>query len=91
MATYARQGMRVIAFAQRRDVAAEEISVDDVAKNLQFAGLLCMIDPPRSEAMDAIKVCHSAGITVKMITGDHPVTAEAIGRQLGLLQQGRVP
>ena len=89
MATYARQGMRVIAFAQRRDVAAEEISPDDVAKNLQFAGLLCMIDPPRTEAMDAIRICHSAGITVKMITGDHPVTAEAIGRQLGLLQHGQ--
>ena len=59
------------------------------AVDLQFAGLLCMIDPPRTEAMDAIRVCHSAGITVKMITGDHPVTAEAIGRQLGLLQQGQ--
>jgi magnesium-transporting ATPase (P-type) len=89
MATYARQGMRVIAFAQRRDVAAEDISPDDVTKDLQFAGLLCMIDPPRTEAMDAIRVCHSAGITVKMITGDHPVTAEAIGRQLGLLKHGQ--
>ena len=89
MATYARQGMRVIAFAHRRDVAAAEISPDDVAKNLQFAGLLCMIDPPRTEAIDAIRICHSAGITVKMITGDHPVTAEAIGRQLGLLQHGQ--
>jgi Ca2+-transporting ATPase len=89
MATYARQGMRVIAFAQSRDFAAEEISPDDVAKNLQFAGLLCMIDPPRTEAMDAIRICHSAGITVKMITGDHPVTAEAIGRQLGLLKHGQ--
>jgi len=89
MATYARQGMRVIAFAHRRDVAAEEISPDDVTKDLQFAGLLCMIDPPRTEAMDAIRICHNAGITVKMITGDHPVTAEAIGRQLGLLQHGQ--
>ncbi|MBL0225061.1 MAG: cation-transporting P-type ATPase [Geobacteraceae bacterium] len=89
MATYARQGMRVIAFAQRRDVAAEEISPDDVTMNMQFAGLLCMIDPPRTEAMDAIRICHSAGITVKMITGDHPVTAEAIGRQLSLLQHGQ--
>lgn len=89
MATYARQGMRVIAFAQRRDVAAEEISPNDVTQDLQFAGLLCMIDPPRTEAMDAIRVCHSAGITVKMITGDHPVTAEAIGRQLGLLKHGQ--
>jgi len=89
MATYARQGMRVIAFAQRRDVAAEDISPDDVAMNLEFSGLVCMIDPPRTEAMDAIRICHSAGITVKMITGDHPVTAEAIGRQLGLLQHGQ--
>ncbi|MEI8354969.1 MAG: HAD-IC family P-type ATPase [Deltaproteobacteria bacterium] len=89
MATYARQGMRVIGFAYRRDVAAEEISPDDVAMNLQFSGLLCMIDPPRTEAMDAIRICHRAGITVKMITGDHPVTAEAIGRQLGLLHHGQ--
>ena len=89
METYARQGMRVIAFAQRRAFPAEQISADDVAKDLQFAGLLCMIDPPRTEAMEAIRVCHSAGITVKMITGDHPVTAEAIGRQLGLLQHGQ--
>ena len=89
MATYARQGMRIIAFAHRLDVAEEKISADDVAQELQFAGLLCMIDPPRTEAMDAIRICHSAGITVKMITGDHPVTAEAIGRQLGLLPHGQ--
>lgn len=90
MATYARQGMRVIAFAQRQAATAEQIGPDDVAGGLEFAGLLGMIDPPRSEAMDAIRLCHSAGITVKMITGDHPVTAEAIGRQLGLLQPGQV-
>ncbi len=89
MATYARQGMRVIAFAQKKNVSADQIQPDAVRGNLLFAGLLCMIDPPRTEAMDAIRICHSAGITVKMITGDHPVTAEAIGRQLGLLPQGQ--
>jgi magnesium-transporting ATPase (P-type) len=89
METYARQGMRIIAFAQRRAFSSEQISPEDVAGDLQFAGLLCMIDPPRTEAMDAIRICHSAGITVKMITGDHPVTAEAIGRQLGLLLHGQ--
>ena len=89
MATYARQGMRVIAFAQKKNVAAGQIQPDSVREGLQFAGFLCMIDPPRTEAMDAIRICHSAGITVKMITGDHPVTAEAIGRQLGLLPQGQ--
>ena len=89
MDTYARQGMRVIAFAFKKNVAAQQIEPESVRAGLQFAGLLCMIDPPRTEAMDAIKICHQAGITVKMITGDHPVTAEAIGRQLGLLRQGQ--
>jgi len=89
MATYARQGMRVIAFAHKKNVSANQIQPESVRGGLQFAGLLCMIDPPRTEAMDAILVCHSAGITVKMITGDHPVTAEAIGHQLGLLPQGQ--
>ncbi|MCM2285580.1 MAG: HAD-IC family P-type ATPase [Desulfobacula sp.] len=89
MATYARQGMRVIAFAQKKNLSADQIQPESVCGDLLFAGLLCMIDPPRTEAMDAIRICHSAGITVKMITGDHPVTAEAIGRQLGLLPQGQ--
>jgi Ca2+-transporting ATPase len=89
MATYARQGMRVIAFAQKKNLSADQIQPESVRGDLLFAGLLCMIDPPRTEAMDAIRICHSAGITVKMITGDHPVTAEAIGRQLGLLPQGQ--
>ena len=89
MATYARQGMRVIAFAQKKNLSTDQIQPESVRGDLLFAGLLCMIDPPRTEAMDAIRICHSAGITVKMITGDHPVTAEAIGRQLGLLPQGQ--
>lgn len=89
MDTYARQGMRVIALAGKDAGRTEQISPADVAGGLAFAGLLCMIDPPRTEAMDAIRACHGAGITVKMITGDHPVTAEAIGRQLGLLQDGQ--
>jgi len=91
MEIYARQGMRVIACASKEADRAEDISPEDVAGGLTFAGLLCMIDPPRTEAMDAIRECHGAGITVKMITGDHPVTAEAIGRQLGLLQEGQTP
>ena len=85
METYARQGMRVIAFAWKPHGRREDISTDDMLDGMTFAGLLGMIDPPRTEAMEAIRVCHAAGITVKMITGDHPVTAAAIGRQLGLL------
>ncbi len=85
METYGRQGMRVIAFAWRGAGCCTQFLPADVESGLTFAGLVGMIDPPRSEAMDAIRVCHKAGIIVKMITGDYPTTAEAIGRQLGLL------
>jgi Ca2+-transporting ATPase len=81
----ARQGMRVLAVAilwrDRSDPTLEE---EELA-NLEFAGLLGMIDPPREEAIRAVAECQEAGITVKMITGDHPATATAIARQLGLL------
>ena len=73
METYARQGMRVIAFAWRATGDSNHVSPADVADGMIFAGLLGMIDPPRSEAMDAIRICQGAGITVKMITGDHPL------------------
>jgi Ca2+-transporting ATPase len=91
--TFARQGMRMIAFAGRRNVENDRLLPGEEEGGFAFAGLMGMIDPPRSEALDAIRVCHGSGITVKMITGDHPVTAEAIGRQLGLLtaEQQAVP
>ncbi|MDD2897663.1 MAG: HAD-IC family P-type ATPase [Desulfuromonadaceae bacterium] len=89
METYGRQGMRVIALAWREAGDILQISAADVAHGLTFAGLIGMIDPPRSEAVDAIRVCHGAGIVVKMITGDHLTTAEAIGRQLHLLSAGQ--
>ena len=57
---------------------------------MTFLGLVGMIDPPRPEARDAIAVCEQAGIRPVMITGDHPVTAQAVARELGLLQHGRV-
>ena len=86
METYARQGLRVIACAERRGGAVEHIQPDAAEGGLLFTGLIGMMDPPRTEALDAIRTCHDAGIVVKMITGDHPTTAEAIGRQLGLLR-----
>jgi magnesium-transporting ATPase (P-type) len=86
--TYAREGMRIIAFARKKVTAGDSILPGEEDGGFAFAGLMGMIDPPRTEAMDAIRVCHSAGITVKMITGDHPTTAESIGRQLGLLSHG---
>ncbi len=89
--TFARQGMRMIAFAGRRGFQSDQLLLDEEDGGFTFAGLMGMIDPPRTEALDAIRTCHRAGITVKMITGDHPVTAEAIGRQLGLLTAEQQP
>ena len=81
-ARLAGQGMRVLALAER-PFSGDGISHDDV-RDLTFLGLQGMIDPPRPESIQAIADCRRAGITVKMITGDHPGTAEAIGRELGL-------
>ena len=91
----ASKGMRVLALATRR-VAAGEIlnhdgSITDPEKwihELQLDALVGIVDPPRSEARDAIRLCHVAGVSVKMITGDHAVTAGAIAAELGI--DGRV-
>lgn len=76
-------GYRVIAAATRMAGSGD----DSLASGLVFAGLIGMIDPPRADVFDAVKECKSAGIKVIMITGDHPATAENIGRQLGILDQ----
>ena len=65
-------------------VVVDGITHDDVRSDLVFIGLMAMIDPPRAEAIQAVKVCQDAGISVKMITGDHAVTAAAIAGQIGL-------
>lgn len=85
----ASKGMRVLGFAMRRE-AGDTTRIDeaDVQSGFTFLGLQAMIDPPRPEAVDAVRACHGAGITVKMITGDHPETARAIGEQLGLAVEG---
>lgn len=62
----------------------QTLSLDDVEQNMVFAGLVGIVDPPRPEAISAIKVCREAGIRVKMITGDHAATAKAIGREMGI-------
>ncbi|HEY5895591.1 MAG TPA: cation-transporting P-type ATPase [Chthoniobacterales bacterium] len=81
----AARGMRVLAFASR-EVALDHHRLEHghVATDLTFLGLQGMIDPPRPEAIRAVARCRSAGIRVKMITGDHLITARAIARQIGL-------
>ncbi len=78
-------GQRVIALARRTmPQTAVEISPEDAESGLTLLGLVALIDPPRPEAIAAIEECREAGIAVKMITGDHAVTASAIARQLGM-------
>ena len=81
----ARQGQRVLALAGKL-VSAEHtvLAAQDVDNGLCLLGLVGLIDPPRQEAIEAVKTCRAARIQVKMITGDHAVTAQAIGKQLGL-------
>ena len=86
------KGMRVLAVAQKawRKDDCKELSTKDVHDGFQFVGLIGMIDPPRMEAIEAIKACHNAGIIVKMITGDHRATASSIGMDLRLSSEGAV-
>ncbi|MGM0575167.1 MAG: cation-transporting P-type ATPase [Myxococcota bacterium] len=78
-------GHRVLAVAVR-DVPAEKavLELADVEGGLTLVGLVGLMDPPRAEAIEAVAECHRAGIRVKMITGDHKLTAAAIGEQVGL-------
>lgn len=89
LADMAAQGLRVLAFA-RCDHGANAVQPHEVVGGLTFLGLQAMIDPPRPEAAASIAACYRAGIQVKMITGDHPITALAIARQLGMKHTERV-
>lgn len=85
------KGQRVLAFAVKPvDPEHTVLEFSDVEHGLILIGLVGLIDPPRPEAIDAIGECHSAGIRVKMITGDHKGTAAAIGKEIGLKNFDRV-
>ncbi|WP_102867117.1 cation-transporting P-type ATPase [Pseudovibrio exalbescens] len=89
--TIAAKGQRVLAFAIKPvEPAHTVLEYADVEQGLTLVGMVGMIDPPRHEAITAVKECHQAGITVKMITGDHAATALAIGKQIGLHKTRRV-
>ena len=82
---FAREGLRVLAFAYREaPVDMEDLTHRDVESGLCFAGLQGMIDPPRTEVIEAIEGCRKAGVRVVMITGDHAETALAIARKIGI-------
>ncbi|TAL31947.1 MAG: HAD family hydrolase [Alphaproteobacteria bacterium] len=81
----AANGERVLALAcKKTDVAPDALSPEDIESGLIFLGLFGITDRPRLEAAPAIALCHRAGIAVKMITGDHALTASALGRAIGI-------
>ena len=81
----ARSGLRVLALAQKRAAHAQpELDFNDVDSGFELLGLVGMMDPPREDAVAAMAHCREAGIAVKMITGDHAVTAAAIGQRFRL-------
>jgi magnesium-transporting ATPase (P-type) len=87
----ASEGLRVLALA-RKSVGrgVTDLAVEDLEEGLELIGIVGLLDPPRQEAIRAIRDCHDAGIRVKMITGDHARTAGAIARKLGLRNSERV-
>jgi Ca2+-transporting ATPase len=85
VAAMAAQGLRVLALAYgEHDKGKTSLTHEDISAGLTLLGFQGMIDPPRPEAITAVRACQSAGVAVKMITGDHAGTAVAIARQLGL-------
>jgi Ca2+-transporting ATPase len=79
------RAMRILAVSQRQGE-----SLEDAEGEMTFLGLFGMMDPPRPEAGPSIETCHQAGIRPMMVTGDHPATARAIARELGLLREGKI-
>ena len=90
MEALASQGLRVLALAHRKlsqaeKDLAEEMERADVESNMTFLGLVGLYDPPRPETAGAVRKCKEAGITVRMLTGDHPGTAKAIALDVGIV------
>jgi magnesium-transporting ATPase (P-type) len=80
------QGERVLGLAWLKEpgMSAGNIGPADLPKDLELVGLIGLLDPPRKEAIEAVKECHAGGIRVTMITGDHKITAAAIAKMLGI-------
>ena len=86
---FARKGQRVLGFAYKKVDSKQELTHETLTQ-LTFAGIAGLIDPPKESAVKAVKECQQAGISVKMITGDHKDTAKAIAEQIGLKHTAKV-
>lgn len=87
----AKEGMRVLAIAKKEiKQPLSHMKEEAIKEGFSLLGFVGMTDPPRKEVYHALESCHEAGINVKMVTGDHPITAETIAKELGILGPGRV-
>ncbi len=87
--TMSSSALRVLALAYKDiDEFPDELTSETIENNLHFVGLIGMIDPPREEAKEAVRLCKKAGIKPIMITGDHVITAKAIAKELGIYSEG---
>jgi len=87
--TLSSRGLRVLAIADKVCSTVDELDHHHVQNDLRLLGIIGLLDPPRQEAIEAVKLCQEAGIRPVMITGDHATTALAIARQLGFTQTQR--
>ncbi|MCE5191905.1 MAG: cation-translocating P-type ATPase [Actinomycetia bacterium] len=85
-AALASGGYRTLAFAYR-DIGPDMPAIDEsIERDMTYVGIMGLVDPPRPEVAEAIAICHTAGISVAMVTGDHALTAKAVGADIGLLE-----
>jgi len=87
---FASSALRVLAFAYRKLPKSDGQYTEKIENNLVFVGLIGMIDPPREEAIEANRLCKKAGIKTVMITGDHKLTAIAVAKEIGILEEGGI-
>jgi Ca2+-transporting ATPase len=82
----AKSALRMIGFAYRELTENETYTIDHIEKELSYVGMVGMMDPPREEVKEAIKIARTAGIRIIILTGDHALTAKAIGEKIGLIK-----
>lgn len=89
---YSKKALRVLAIAFRLlEPNGRDYTLEEAEKDVVFLGLVCMIDPPKEGVREAVASCHDAHIRIIIMTGDHAITAQAVGKQIGLSEEGEPP